>query len=151
MSDASRFRFRAWVIADIDIGYGSDDGLLHKGWLKNQCEWFQMEPKGLELMWGFNEECEEPLRIGSDVLVEFSTGLTDESGVEIFEGDVVECPYVFDGARALSFNILGTVCTIDDEGSEESINTLMIRELSVIGNIHQNPKLLAKEKAKEKD
>ena len=70
------------------------------------------------------------------------TGLKDKNGTDIYDGDVITCPYVFDGKREVTFNALGAVCTVDADGSQHSIDMLMLKEIEVIGNIKENPNLL---------
>lgn len=74
------------------------------------------------------------------------TGLTDESGEKIFEGDIVEITYkdevglvkwIEDGAA------FAVVCDDTDDTEEESfLINLFGRDVRVIGNVHDDPELL---------
>ena len=70
------------------------------------------------------------------------TGLKDKNGVEIYEGDVCKNDIWWDKPRIIGFNCLGTVCSIDEEGSEWSFHIDTTADIEVIGNIHENPELL---------
>lgn len=84
------------------------------------------------------------------------TGLTDENGVEVYEGDIlrVEFEYIdYDGVSHTEFCI-GVVeysenrgCYMVDAGypeSEELVNWLEDTTV-VLGNIYENPELIQKE------
>lgn len=79
-----------------------------------------------------------------DIILMQSTGLFDKNGVEIFEGDVVE--YI-DGEFSFIGKVikspLGTyVIGIDNHSFEDFTDeTTMVSDVSVVGNIYENPEL----------
>ncbi|GAB6719081.1 hypothetical protein BOVMAS33_07390 [Streptococcus uberis] len=81
----------------------------------------------------------------NDIILMQSTGLFDKNGVEIFEGDVVE--YI-DGEFSFIGKVikspLGTYVTGSDNHSFEDFTdeTTMVSDVSVVGNIYENPDLL---------
>lgn len=81
---------------------------------------------------------------GEAILMQY-TGLKDKNGVEIFEGDVVE--YI-DGEFSFIGKViksqLGTYVTGSDNHSFEDFTdeTTMVSDISVLGNIYENPNLL---------
>jgi len=129
---ANRFKYKVWINEDIDGAFGeTEQGMLRKGWLKDQCDWFQLSPNGQELMWG-RDDCEEPLVVGRDVSVLFSTGLKDQLGKEIFEGDIIEYPTVS------GIKIHHPVIWIQKRCCFMPITL----SGEVIGNIYENPELI---------
>ena len=144
MTTANRFRFRAWVNQDINESYPEADQ-VKRGWLKPQCRWFQLSNNGQELMWGW-DECEEPMLVGRDVTICFSTGLTDKNGLEIFEGDIVSGCFGIPpiGVRSVVEWHNGVLAIHTDYKPEwadihTAVECLGIR---VIGNIYENPDIL---------
>jgi uncharacterized phage protein (TIGR01671 family) len=133
---ASRFRFRVWVNDDIER-----DGslMLMKGWLSKQSLWFQLSPCGTEIQWGETEEPEMPLIVGREVTVEFSTGLTDKNGKEIFEGDIVRAQFLLSGKLDIYEVAWEEVLASDDMG----VNMIGFRTFDeyatpeVTSNIHE--------------
>lgn len=99
----------------------------------------------------------EPIFITDKIYVMQSTGFHDKNGVEIFEGDVLNCGYLFTGSPFEE----------EDEYEEEkgvvkflncgfniefkNCNALFIdimlnyEDIEVIGNIHENKELLENE------
>jgi len=71
-----------------------------------------------------------------DVIIMQSTGLTDKNGVEIFEGDFLSRP---SGAYKVVWNRDGFYM---ENPCGSLISILESERLLVIGNIHENPKLL---------
>ena len=69
-----------------------------------------------------------------DVILMQSTGLNDENGIEIFEGDIVsaiyglcEVKFIGDGYRIVKGSHAGS---------------LLVQDLRVVGNIYENPELM---------
>ena len=81
------------------------------------------------------------------------TGLDDINGVEIYEGDVVECDLSFEGGKLPH---AGVIVYVDTFGAFATKNlsgeTLLHNHIPnsylVIGNIYQNPELLLENKPK---
>ena len=126
MSDANRFRFRAWNrykkklmrVAVLDV-------------LADEVK--VMKPNGEQVRRAW------PL---CDVDLIQSTGLTDQNGTEIFEGDVVRIAdsvnaWIIWNEENASFATRGVISRDD---SEHLFGAPSCCE--VIGNIHENPELL---------
>jgi hypothetical protein len=85
-----------------------------------------------------------------DCIVMQSTGLVDQSGVEIFEGDILmyqEEPILIEPPEWRMIDAFMVHCrpgldSFRDDYSRDNEPSRQIREGQVIGNIHQNPELL---------
>lgn len=92
-----------------------------------------------------------------DVILMQSTGLKDKYGVEIFEGDILNCGYIFTGSPfeeqddyiedigVVKIMNCGAVVKIYEE-IENLIDVLdCCEDIEVIGNIYENKELLENE------
>ena len=70
-----------------------------------------------------------------DVEVMQSTGLKDKKGVEIFEGDIIEC-------CRYETNVIFVIVVKDIKNLPMEMFGSNLNWRSVIGNIHENPELL---------
>ena len=81
-----------------------------------------------------------------DIIIMQSTGLHDEQGVEIFEGDIVEIIYdsePFTGVVVYDLGEADFKATNNHEDYGNNFQYLTVGEsIEVIGNIYQNPELL---------
>jgi hypothetical protein len=79
---------------------------------------------------------------GQPVKVCLFTGLLDKNGVEIYEGDILECkePLLW----CVSFNDRGCFVAHDPLDIDEYV-LLDDFDFKVVGNTHQNPELLKQE------
>lgn len=81
-----------------------------------------------------------------DVVLMQSTGLHDENGVEIFEGDIVEIIYdrePFIGVVVYDLGETDFKATNNHDDYGNNFQYLTVGEsIEVIGNIHKNPELL---------
>ena len=92
-----------------------------------------------------------PHHENTDLVVEFDSGLKDKNVKEIYEGDIVDCKFVYDKrykCRGLIINREDKACyAIKDifgltDEEVELYRLTAQRNLEVIGNIHENPELL---------
>lgn len=113
----------------------------YKIWLNPECVWLDEKGNfrgidGVNRFESFDDK---------DIVPMQSTGPFDKNGVEIFEGDVVE--YI-DGEFSFIGKVikspLGTYVTGSDNNSFEDFTdeTTMVSDVSVVGNIYENPDLL---------
>ena len=68
----------------------------------------------------------QPVNIKNHV-VEFSSGVVDANGVEIFEGDIIFVPYNYIGNRTVVY-----------EKGNWNFSSFNIGKLKVVGNIHES-------------
>ena len=105
----------------------------YRVWCVNKNEWEKDEVAMLQNGNLVQIRNMQPLRKETHV-VEFSTGIKDVRGVEIFEGDIVS---------ALKIEYIGEV--LRKASGESSINGyigLYTNKCLIIGNIHENKDLL---------
>ena len=81
-----------------------------------------------------------------DIVLMQSTGLHDEQGIEIFEGDIVEIIYdgePFIGVVVYDLGETDFKATNNHEDYGDNFQYLTVGEsIEVIGDIHKNPELL---------
>jgi uncharacterized phage protein (TIGR01671 family) len=143
-------KFRGKRVDNGEWEYGDLLTSDEKTYIVNDCETICPDGEGTDLY--ALEWCEvEPETVGQ------YTGLTDKNGVEIYEGDVLsiscysyeEPEEDYEGVVLIGCFGNGLLITNDDGTTKY----LYLNELvgsyttiyEVIGNIHQNPDLLAKE------
>lgn len=74
------------------------------------------------------------------------TGLKDSEGTKIFEGDIIEVLGNKNGSLQVEFKneyVGGWVLTHCDSSNHISLGARSCSEIKVIGNIYQNPELIA--------
>ena len=136
-------KFRVWVRHDLKHA----EKAIRHGWLEGQCDWFQLSPNGQEIMWGW-DECEEPLIIDRDVDLEFSTGLLDMEGIEIFQGDICTINYgIPPSLFQFKVEAIPGGLGFDGHGGTPSSGPMcdlcdLTHDMEVRGNIHETPELL---------
>jgi uncharacterized phage protein (TIGR01671 family) len=78
-----------------------------------------------------------------DLLLEQYTGLKDKNGVEIYEGDIIKADI-----REYSIMTMGVIVYSNDLTSYCNLNDggftmlMRLRDIEIIGNIHENPELI---------
>ena len=84
--------------------------------------------------------------VGSDFIIMQSTGLHDDKGVEIFEGDIVEIIYDSEPFTGVVVYDLGEADFKATNGHEDYGNNFQYltvgESIKVIGNVHQHHELL---------
>lgn len=99
---------------------------------------------------GWIESCKTFLTT-IDIILEQSTGIKDKNGKMIFDGDIVEHDVYHVGIKAyrskseVFISDLG-VRIREDKNDEECSLLRHCTNIEFVGNIHENPELLKKEK-----
>ena len=95
----------------------------------------------------FEDDDGVPHHENTDLVLEFDTDLKDKNGKEIYEGDIVtlngECEEIeYSDCSIVTFE---NGCFRVGEGYENEAGSYL-SDWRIIGNIHENPELVAKEK-----
>lgn len=106
-------------------------------------------PKGCYITIPKNETTWDSYRIIPKTIGQF-TGLLDINGKEIYEGDIVDCDYIlYDPWDDREENLQPIRCVVEYEGcgfvlkEGEDLYQFFhdVKNIKVIGNIHDNPEL----------
>jgi len=83
-------------------------------------------------------------------LLQLYTGLKDKNGKEIYEGDIIQSVYEFEGKKQLGVvNFINGCFTLNFLGDIELDGELLCSACSmeeIIGNLYENPELLEEKK-----
>ena len=130
-------KFRAWdkvkrsIILVSEIVYSSDLSYINR---------VTLDGRDHKMLYGSETRQED------DVVLMQSTGLHDQNGVEIFQGDVVKIVYdgePFTGVVVYDLEETDFKATNGNEDYGNNFQYLTVGEsIEVIGNVHQNPELL---------
>lgn len=122
-------KFRAWDKENDRMIYPSTEGVC-----------FELDDDGINILDVSGDYPEDHTFPAIDSFLMQSTGLKDKNGVEIFEGDVVEwlghrgiVEFVLNNQQTMIIGASGYITYLD---YSTDFNT------EVIGNIHENPKIL---------
>jgi len=70
------------------------------------------------------------------------TGLKDKNGKEIYEGDIFIEDTFDDEAKKLISTVIFKEGMFTDNAGDEPLYEILMNEIEIIGNIHENPELL---------
>ena len=118
--------------------------ILFRGKFGNEWKYgfLSIEPKGLVIKEPYKNESSNVWHIDADTVGQY-TGLTDNNGTKIFEGDIVKYGdtvhnVVFEQRNGTAYFglVYSTLETLSFGHYQD------LKQIEVIGNIHDNPELL---------